>query len=457
MSSEVQEEDKTDGPSPAPAEEEETPEATENSEVAGTEPDESAKTTPAKKQDSPDLSTPKKGEQGNSPVKKDEAASAQSSKSSDKSEKEAAPEKSSPSPSKAVAAADEEKENKRPPSGPASNPLTETGFHHHVVPTERSGALNVYVQGDLEDAHKEKDCKCVFLTVHDIGNNHRSFKGFVDSEQFEEVKKRSIFIHIDVPGQESNSENLKDGSFPTIQALGEDLVTVLDQLRVKYCIGIGDGAGANIIARFGMMHVTRCLGVILLHPTANASTIMDNFKDKFQKFKIKSTGENIVAYRKYGHKLEGKEDKESALEEYKREMRSKINSKNLSLYMDSFHNRSDITTQLKDGLKCDALVVVGNKTSHVHAAEYMHSHMDKTRSSLLKVDNVGHVLDESPAKLANSILLFCKGLGWLTSVDLPGVERRCSSDSNGPRRQRSISMEDYDKPNIRRLSVSSKE
>ena len=58
----------------------------------------------------------------------------------------------------------------------------------------------------------------------------------------------------------------------------------------------------------------------------------------------------------------------------------------------------------------------------------------QTRSSLLKVDNVGHVLDESPAKLANSILLFCKGLGWLTSVDLPGVERRCSSDSNVSRK-----------------------
>lgn len=342
-------------------------------------------------------------------------------------------------------------------SKPANNPLTEPGFHHHVVPTERSGALNVYVQGDLEDAHKDKDCKCVFLTVHDIGNNHGSFKGFVDSDQFEEVKKRSIFIHIDVPGQENNSENLKEMSFPTIQALGEDLVTVLDQLRVKYCIGIGDGAGANIITRFGMMHVTRCLGVILLHPTANASTIMDNFKDKFQKLKIKTTGENIVAYRKYGHKLEGQDDKEKALEEYKSQMKTTINPKNLQMYMDAFHNRSDITPQLKEGLKCDALVVVGNKTSHVHAAEYMHSHMDKTKSSLLKVDNVGNVLDESPAKLANSILLFCKGLGWLTSVDLPGVERRSSTGSNGPRRQRSISMEDYDKPNIRRLSVSSKE
>jgi len=337
----------------------------------------------------------------------------------------------------------------------SSNLLTEPGFHHHVVPTERSGALNVYVQGDLEEAHKDKDCKCVFLTVHDIGSNHSSFKGFVDSESFDEVKKRSIFIHVDVPGQENGAEDLSQ--FPTIQALGEDLVTVLDQLRVKCCIGIGDGAGANIIARFGMMHLTRCLGVILIHPTANASTIMENFKDKFQKLKIKTTGENIVAYRKYGHMLEGSEDKEKALEKYKSEMKTHINPRNLKLYLDAFHNRSDITSQLKEGLKSDALVVVGNKTSHVHAAEYMHSHMDKTKSSLLKVDNVGNVLEESPAKLANSILLFCKGLGWLTSVDLPGIERRCSTGSNGPRRQRSISMEDYDKPNIRRLSVSSKE
>ena len=54
----------------------------------------------------------------------------------------------------------------------------------------------------------------------------------------------------------------------------------------------------------------------------------------------------------------------------------------------------------------------------------------QTRTSLLKVDGVGNVVEEAPAKLANSILLFCKGLGWLTSVNLPGVERRCSTISN---------------------------
>ena len=68
------------------------------------------------------------------------------------------------------------------------------------------------------------------------------------------------------------------------------------------------------------------------------------------------------------------------MEEYKKQMKTKINPKNLGMYMDAFHNRTDVTTQLRDGLKCDALVVVGNKTSHVHAAEYMHSHMDKVRT-----------------------------------------------------------------------------
>ena len=62
---------------------------------------------------------------------------------------------------------------------------------------------------------------------------------------------------------------VKNGKEKYSLNLGEDLVTVLDQLRIKYCIGIGDGAGSNIIVRFGMMHVTRCLGVILLNPTTN--------------------------------------------------------------------------------------------------------------------------------------------------------------------------------------------
>lgn len=67
-----------------------------------------------------------------------------------------------------------------------------------------------------------------------------------------------------------------------------------------------------------------------------------------------------------------------------------------------------------------------------------------------------------PSKVAHSILLFCKGLGLLTSVAMPGVDRqRTFSSSSGEgeslgrrRLSRGMSMEEYDKPNIRRLSLT---
>jgi len=65
-------------------------------------------------------------------------------------------------------------------------------------------------------------------------------------------------------------------------------------------------------------------------------------------------------------------------------------------------------------------------------------------------------------RLAQSILLFCKGQGLLTSVAMPGIERTrtCSGGDSGEpdasqlNRQRTMSMEEYDKPNIRRLSIT---
>ena len=62
-----------------------------------------------------------------------------------------------------------------------------------------------------------------------------------------------------------------------------------------------------------------------------------------------------------------------------------VNSKNMSKFAKQFQKRTDIHLNLKDGLKCDALVVVGTKShAHLHAAEYMHSQMDKVRSVVCK-------------------------------------------------------------------------
>jgi len=342
----------------------------------------------------------------------------------------------------------------------------------HIVPTERCGPLSVYVQGDLS----QQDKRAVFLTVHDLGCNHTSFHDFVEHPCMVEIKERSVFIHVDIPGQEDNAADLPDDvHFPTMQMLGEDLVTVLDFLHIKYVIGLGEGAGANILLRFGMAHASRCLGLIMVNVTAGKTSVMDYFKDKFMNWKLGQVGHNptteqYLVFHKFGHKVEEQldndhevlKDREKTILDYQAKLRSAINAKNLKLYVNAFLNRKDITGQLEKNLKIDTLLLAGTKGSYGSTVQQLHSLMDKQKTQLLKIDDVGDVINEAPEKVAQSILLFCKGQGLLTSVAMPGIERQ-RTFSGGEAgeghpaqllRQRTMSMEEYDKPNIRRLSIT---
>lgn len=68
--------------------------------------------------------------------------------------------------------------------------------------------------------------------------------------------------------------------FPDMRTIGHGLAEVLDTLRVSYVIGMGEGAGANIMARFAMDHPQRCLGLILIHCTSTVAGVMEYFRDK---------------------------------------------------------------------------------------------------------------------------------------------------------------------------------
>jgi len=68
--------------------------------------------------------------------------------------------------------------------------------------------------------------------------------------------------------------------FPALQTIGEDLVTVLDFLHIKYVVCLGEGAGANVLARFGLKYPSRCLGLILINCTGSAASVMDSLKNK---------------------------------------------------------------------------------------------------------------------------------------------------------------------------------
>lgn len=315
---------------------------------------------------------------------------------------------------------------------------------HAVINTTKCGMVNVYVQGSLED----KQGKTIFVTVHDMGTNHSSMIGFVNHPSMVEVKARSVFIHVCVPGQEDNAPNWSGENYPSLQDIASDLVCVLDHFDVRTVIGFGQGAGANVVCRFAIVHPNRCLGVCLVKCTSTTAGVMEYVKDKYIKLQLDSNNMHSAAYEyltvhRFGQKAD---DKSDVVVAYVEDLKKHFNPVNLAKYLNSFCKRTDLSSSLATDLKCDTLLVVGSKASHLHTVYTMHQAMNREKTTLLVVDGVGDVMSEAADKLTRGMILFCKGFGALSGVAMPGMEKT---------RTLSASMEEADRP--RRSSVGGKE
>jgi protein NDRG1 len=154
-------------------------------------------------------------------------------------------------------------------------------------------------------------------------------------------------------------------------------------------------------------------------------------------------------------------DKEKIVSEYSSRLHTTINKRNMKQYVKAFINRKDLSLK---AAKIDILLITGMLSPYASVVEKLFKDVDnKDKVTMIKIERAGDVLNDAPAKVAQSVLLFCKGQGLLTSVVMPGVDRGrtfsassggSDSPSNGPRLSRGMSMEEYDKPNIRRLSLT---
>jgi len=58
-------------------------------------------------------------------------------------------------------------------------------------------------------------------------------------------------------------------------------------------------------------------------------------------------------------------------------------------------SRKDITGVLEKNLKIDTLLLAGTKGSYGHTVQTLHTMMDKQKTQLLKIDDVGDVVNEA--------------------------------------------------------------
>ncbi|KAK8772520.1 hypothetical protein V5799_024235 [Amblyomma americanum] len=76
-----------------------------------------------------------------------------------------------------------------------------------LVKTPRCGSLNVHVQGDLSTINPRKP---IFLTVHDVGSTYLDFVQFAAHPCMTRVCEKSVFLHVEVPGQAYNAPDLPE-------------------------------------------------------------------------------------------------------------------------------------------------------------------------------------------------------------------------------------------------------
>ncbi|KAG9510249.1 hypothetical protein GZH46_01215 [Fragariocoptes setiger] len=371
------------------------------------------------------------------------------------------------------------------------------------IPIEtKYGVVTAHIQGD----HENVENRSVFLTVHDIGSNARSFIDFTEHPVMCDVKLRSVFIHLDLMGQQDSANDLGDDyEFPAIKTIGEQVIPeVLDQLKIKLIVGIGEGAGANILVRFAQAHHSRVLGLVLIHLAPAGVGVLERLRSQITTGKRRFSefsAENIVELHRLGDTRGGSSSpgnqtpetqltaSSSLTQQQQRQSGqnspppmseqqqlmplytnrvNNMNQKNIKKFVVSYMNRKELPV-VKD---LDILLVAGSRSPYINGMQKYLAQCDKEKTSFLKVDHVVDVLTEAPEKLAKSILLFVKGLGFLTSLMLPGIERQrtLSGSSTGSNeesgtlgavpnirphrileRRRTLSMEEYDMPRPRRL------
>jgi hypothetical protein len=82
------------------------------------------------------------------------------------------------------------------------------------------------------DGHTTQQ-QAVFLTVHNAGANHQEWLRFSNHPAMAPIKNNSVFIHLDLPGQEANAELLVLGKDPA----GEDKKFPTMQVSVQMGVG----------------------------------------------------------------------------------------------------------------------------------------------------------------------------------------------------------------------------
>ncbi|XP_024865556.1 protein NDRG3 isoform X2 [Kryptolebias marmoratus] len=305
-----------------------------------------------------------------------------------------------------------------------------------------SCSLGVGVEHDVETAHGvlhvtmrgvAKGNRPTILTYHDIGLNHKScFNTLFNYEDMQEVTQHFSVLHVDAPGQQENAPTFPTGyQYPSVDDLAEMLPSVLTQLQVKSVIGIGVGAGANILTKLALNEPSLVEGLVLINVDPCAKGWVD-----WAASKLSGWTSNLVDII-MGHHFSTDElsENKEIIQTYRLHISQDIPQENLAMFYNSYSSRTELQMERPvlgpnentvSTLRCPSLLVVGDTSPAVDAVVECNSRLDPTKTTLLKMADCGGLPQVvQPGKLAEAFKYFVQGMGYIPHV----VKTHLSSQS----------------------------
>ncbi|XP_077302202.1 misexpression suppressor of KSR 2 [Arctopsyche grandis] len=298
------------------------------------------------------------------------------------------------------------------------------------VPEERvqtdRGLLLVAVQGSRS--------KPAIITYHDLGLNYvSSFQAFFNFIDMRALLENFCVYHVNAPGQEEGAPALPvDYVYPTMDELANQLNCVMIHFNLKSFIGFGVGAGANILARFGLAHPEKVDVLCLVNCVSTQAGWLEWGYQKLNARYLRSKGmtQGVIDYLMWHHFGRGTEERNHDLVQvYKSYFSQHVNPTNLALLIDSYARRTDLNiargendgARRRPGVRSTTLSmpvinITGSLSPHVDDTVTLNGRLDPTNSSWMKISDCGMVLEEQPAKVSEAFRLFLQGEGYVAPL-----------------------------------------
>ncbi|CAL8289262.1 unnamed protein product [Merluccius merluccius] len=279
----------------------------------------------------------------------------------------------------------------------------------------------------------------IILTYHDIGLNHKMcFESFFNHEDMQEIARHFAVLHVNAPGQHEGAVTLaSEYTYPSLDQLSETLPIVLKHFGFTSVIGLGVGAGANILTRFALNYPDLIEGLVLININANAEGIVDSVTSKITGW-TQTVTETVIAHLFGKKEIENNHD---LIATFRHDIMTYMNESNVAQFLRSYNGRQalDLKRPVPGGnlsgktLKCSSLLIAGDDSPSLEVVVDCNYKLDPTRTTLLKMADCGGLPQvDQPAKLTEALKYFIQGLGYMPSACMTRLSRSRTASASSP-------------------------